>query len=214
MKSRLRALKSLGGPFPAFDPSSAPEEPQALFVAWLEDAIELDVMEPHAMTLSTVDHEGFADARVLILKHVDKKGWYFATSSAGPKGAQIEGNANVALTFYWPPLGRQVRIRGRAVATDADARDADFLARPIGSRASALIARQSEALVSPEDLETETSLALGRLSTSPHLVAPNWALYYVSPREIEFFQADTDRRHHRLRYRAEDKKWRRERLWP
>lgn len=112
MKRQLRALKSLAGPFPPFDPDAAPDEPDALFVVWLQDAIDAGVMEPHAMTLSTVDEEGRPDARVQILRNLDEQGWHFATTMSGPKDRQIAANPSVALTFYWPQLGRQVRIRG------------------------------------------------------------------------------------------------------
>ncbi|MEV1171904.1 hypothetical protein [Nonomuraea sp. NPDC049784] len=60
-------------------------------------------------------------------------------------------NPNAALTFYWPQLGRQILIRGAAAPAGAAAGAADFLARPAGSRAEALIGRQSEILDDPAD---------------------------------------------------------------
>ena len=59
------------------------------------------------MTLSTTNHNGCPDARVLIMKDVDQHGWYFASSSQSEKGKQILVNPNVALTFYWSLTGRQ-----------------------------------------------------------------------------------------------------------
>jgi pyridoxamine 5'-phosphate oxidase len=214
MKQQLRALKSLAGPFPPFDPEAAPDEPDTLFVTWLQNAIDANVMEPHAMTLSTVDEEGRPDARVLILKNLDERGWYFATTTSGPKGRQLKANPNVALTFYWAELGRQIRIRGTAVNAGSAERDADFLARPIGSRAAALLARQSEVLHSSPDLEAETARARQRLADDPGLIAENWAVFCVVPRDVEFFQGDAERRHQRLAYRRAGPDWVRERLWP
>lgn len=66
--ARLRALPSLAGPLPTFDPDTAPHDPDELFGHWLADAIEAGVVEPQAMTLSTVDPVGRPSARVLILK--------------------------------------------------------------------------------------------------------------------------------------------------
>lgn len=77
------------------------------FAGCLEEAIKAGVPEPHAMTLSTVDAGG-PDARVLLLKDVDENGWYFAANSASPKGRRMTRNAEVALSFYWPTVGRQV----------------------------------------------------------------------------------------------------------
>ena len=65
------------------------------------------------MTISTVDQDGYPDARVLILKNVIDEAFFFASSSESRKGRQLEDNPHVALTFYWPALGRQVRIRAQ-----------------------------------------------------------------------------------------------------
>jgi len=214
MRSELQSLKSLAGPFPAFDISGSPGEPGALFSEWLREAIAQGVKEPHAMTLSTVDENGAPDARLLILKDLDERGWHFATSTGGPKGRQLAGNPAVALTFYWPILGRQVRIRGMAQSADRTERDADFRARVEGARAMALAARQSKVLSSDEDLEEALRSQRQRIAEDPQIVAPNWGLFVVVAREVEFFQGDTERRHERLLYRREAGGWIRERLWP
>jgi pyridoxamine 5'-phosphate oxidase len=214
MKDELRALKSLAGPFPPFDPDTAPDDPRALFASWLREAIEAGIKEPHAMVLSTVDAQGAPDARVLILKNLDHRGWHFATTDSGPKGRQIAGNPQVALTFYWPALGRQVRIRGLAArAEDMDCA-ADFLARPNGAKAVAMLARQSGPLESAQDLDMALAQQLRRLEEAPDLVAANWALFIVRPHAVEFWQGDEDRRHGRLRYLRDADGWSRERLWP
>lgn len=214
MKDALRALKSLSGPFPAFELDGAPDDPKALFSSWLGEAIASGIREPHAMTLSTVDETGAPDARVLILKNLDERGFHFATSDAGPKGRQIALNPQVALTFYWSPLGRQVRIRGMAIALDAAERDADFLARPTGSRAAALLGRQSDVLGSEAELEAGLAEQAARIAADPGIIAPHWALFVAMPHEVEFWQGDEERRHRRLRYRRERTGWTRERLWP
>jgi pyridoxamine 5'-phosphate oxidase len=214
MRDELRALKSLSGPFPAFDADLTPDEPRDLFSTWLRDAIEADIREPHAMVLSTIDENGAPDARVLILKNLDQRGWHFATTGDGPKGRQIAANPCVSLTFYWPQLGRQVRLRGMALLAEAHERYADFRARAPGAKAVALTGRQSEVLGSLRELEDELVVQHRRLHDEPDLVASGWALFIVMPHEIEFWQGDSERRHHRLRYRRDKAGWLKERLWP
>jgi pyridoxamine 5'-phosphate oxidase len=214
MKDELRALKSLAGPFSPFDTDDAPGDPKDLFSIWLREAIEAGIREPHAMTLSTVDEAGSPDARVLILKNLDERGFHFATSNAGPKGRQIAVNPYVALTFYWSPLGRQVRIRGVAIETASAERDADFVAKPAGSRAIALLDRQSDVLSSEAELDAELDVQRERLGDDPDLVAPHWAVFVVMPHEVEFWQGNEERRHRRLRYRRDRGGWIQERLWP
>ena len=63
------------------------------------------------MTLSTVDAAGVPDTRVLILKDVDAGGWHFAISTVSRKGADLAAHPVAALTFYWPEVVRQVRVR-------------------------------------------------------------------------------------------------------
>lgn len=210
----LRSLKSLAGPFESFDTEAAPGTPDELFFSWLQIAIDRGIQEAHAMTLSTVDRDGFPDARVLILKNVDEHGWHFAITRGSPKGQQIDANPHVALTFYWQPLGRQVRMRGTAHDRGPEVRAADFLARPRGSRASGLLARQSDVLLDERELDIGLMAELARIDADPDLVAANWAVYAVVPHEVEFWQGNEQRRHTRLRYRRTAQGWTKERLWP
>lgn len=52
-----------------------PESPTSLFYTWLDTAIERGVPEPHATTLATVDSDGMPDARTLLVKDIDDRGW-------------------------------------------------------------------------------------------------------------------------------------------
>lgn len=210
----LRQLPVLKGAGPGFDTDHAPADPVSLFVAWLQGAVDAGVVEPHAMTLSTVDADGFPQARVLILKGVDAQGWHFAVSSASQKGLDLAAHPAAALTFYWPALVRQVRICGTVVSDGIEASAADFLARPLGSRAMALTLRQSQPLNDAAELDTELEKAYRRLVDDPGLVPDEWISYAVQPALVEFWEGATDRRHQRLRYRRDGARWARELLWP
>ena len=67
-KTKMAGLKTLQSLAPKFTESDLPDNPVDLFSTWLQEAIDLKVPEPHAMTLSTVDKDNMLDARVLILK--------------------------------------------------------------------------------------------------------------------------------------------------
>ena len=200
IKSLLRGLPSLKGPFKVDDYAQFPDNPQEAFTLWLNDAITHGVKEPHAMTLSTVDADGFPDARVLILKNVDHRGWHFASKADSPKGIQIDSSSKVALTFYWPQLGRQIRIRGRATALSASESAADFLERPLGSRATAIASLQSERMDDTAELDKRIAEAQAFIEETPDYVSSLWRLYVVAPEKVEFWQGATDRLHRRLRF--------------
>jgi pyridoxamine 5'-phosphate oxidase len=215
-KTLLRGLPSLKGPFRPLDLDSLPQTPHEAFHNWLQDAINNDVKEAHAMTLSTVDEFGSPDARVLILKNLDHRGWHFAIKADSPKGRQINNNPAVALTFYWTQLGRQIRIRGEAKELSASECAADFLERPIGSKVTALASRQSEILADMTALEQELQKAKEKIESRPDYVAPAWTVLAVAPKTVEFWQGATNRMHQRLRYSisSEDGTWSRDVLHP
>lgn len=193
-----------------------PRAPQAAFECWLNDAILQGVQEPHAMTLSTVDADGIPDARVLILKNVDHRGWHFAIKVASPKGRQLAANPQAALTFYWPALGRQIRLRGTATALPTDECAEDFATRPLGSRISAMASLQSEVLAAPGDLSRRLQEARTFLDNHPQHTEPGWRLFALMPTVVEFWQGTTDRSHQRLRYARTEKEgnWQKQMLWP
>ncbi|MFB7251771.1 pyridoxal 5'-phosphate synthase [Microbacterium sp. NPDC056234] len=130
----LRSLPSLTGIPPAFDPSDAPDTPEQLFLEWISAASEAGVAEPHAMTLATVDRDGFADARTLILKDVDRRGWAFAGHRVSRKSEQLFERPVAALNFWWQPVTRAVRVRGSVIPADADESAADLVARSPAAR--------------------------------------------------------------------------------
>lgn len=168
------------------------------------------------MTLSTVDECGFPDARVLILKNLDQRGWHFAIKADSPKGKQIVNNPAVALTFYWPEVGRQIRIRGQAVQLPAEDCARDFLERPAGSKATALASKQSAVLEDRATLNEQFRRAQEKIAADADYVSEAWKVFAVAARSVEFWQGATDRMHQRLRYETVDagKRWVQQMLYP
>jgi pyridoxamine 5'-phosphate oxidase len=215
VRELLRAIPAFAGNLPGFDPEAAPDDPVPLFVQWLATAIGGQVPEPHAMTLSTVDQLGRPSSRVLVCRDVDAAGaWYFASTAASRKGRELRGNPHAALTFYWPQQGRQIRLRGTVTSAGADRSAADFLARSPQSRAESLTGRQSDVLADPAEVEIALRETRARIAADPDLVAADWTLYALTADEVEFWQADEQRRHTRLRYERAGQAWTRVRLWP
>jgi pyridoxamine 5'-phosphate oxidase len=217
IRSLLRAIPVLTGSAPDFDPSRAPSDPTSLFVEWLQIALGAGVPEPHAMSLSTVDEHGRPDARMLILKDIDSAGWHFAVNGSSRKGADLAVNPVAALTFYWPPLVRQVRVRGPVVADPPEVTAADFLSRSPGARAQVLLQRQSQPLEDPAVVDGPLAQARAELDADPDFVPKEWVSYALSPERVEFWQGDPQRRHQRLLYTADPDAvsgWRTTRLWP
>lgn len=214
MREWLRSVPVFPPTVPEFDPDHPPADPLELFTAWIEQAVEAGQLAPHAATLSTSDADGRVGARILILKDADRRGWSFATHATSPKGHALAANPQAALTFFWPIVGRQVRIEGSVDRASRDESAADFSARPETSRAATLVGRQSEPLAGTEQYEEALSAAQSQLEREPDAIDPAWSVYTVIPSRIEFWQAAHRRAHLRVEYRPRPSGWSSTRLWP
>ncbi|WP_121747601.1 pyridoxal 5'-phosphate synthase [Streptomyces sp. E2N166] len=200
---------------PPFDPATAPGDPLTLFTAWFAEAVAAGQSEPHTVSLATADAEGLPDARVVMLHGADADGWSFATHAGSRKGRHLAARPYAALVFYWPVLGRQVRLRGPVAVAPADVAHADLHARSTGALAAALTGRQSADLDSAAELARASEAAWERAGREPDAPVPSWTLYRLLPDEVEFFQGDARRRHVRLAYRrTEEGGWGTRLLWP
>src|SRR4051794_28460702 len=90
----------------------APANPFALFAQWYLAAEEAQLPEPSAMTLATADAEGNPDARMVLMRGFDERGFAFYTNYKSRKANQLEQNPRAAGVFYWAELMRQIRIAG------------------------------------------------------------------------------------------------------
>ncbi|MFF0222840.1 pyridoxal 5'-phosphate synthase [Streptomyces sp. NPDC004629] len=199
---------------PPFDPAAAPDTPLPLFTTWFAEAVAAGQPEPHTMSLATADADGRPDVRIVMLHGADPAGWSFATHAGSRKGRQLAERPYAALAFYWPVLGRQVRVRGSVAPAPPEQGQADLHARSTGALAAALTGRQSEVLPSTEELRRASEAAWRRAREDPTAPVPTWTLYRLCPAEVEFFQGDANRRHVRLAYTHREGRWARELLWP
>ena len=105
------------------------DEPFRLFAGWFAEAKKSEPNNPDAMTLATVDADGFPNARMVLLKGFDERGFVFYTNLGSVKGRELAEAPRAALTLYWKSLQRQVRVRGEVEpVSDAEA-DAYFASR-------------------------------------------------------------------------------------
>src|SRR5471032_40892 len=125
---------------------TAADEPLRLFSAWLGEATAAEPRDPTAMTLATIDADGLPNARMVLLKGVDERGFVFYTNVESQKGIEMAAHPKVALVFHWKSLNRQVRLRGDIERiTDAEA-DAYFATRPKQAQIGAWASKQSSPL--------------------------------------------------------------------
>ncbi|MBV1852837.1 pyridoxine/pyridoxamine 5'-phosphate oxidase [Catellatospora tritici] len=214
LAATIRALPVMAGPQLRFDPATAPGEPTELFRAWFAEAVAQGVAEPQVMHLSTADAAGRPSGRVVLLRDVTAEGWVFTARSTSRKGRELAANPAAALTFYWPGIGRQVRVGGTVQPASPRRSAADSLARPQYARIPDLAGPESEPLADLGELARAYEAARARLDADPDAVAPDHTVYVLAHDEVEFFHGSPDRRHVRLHYWREPAGWSTTLLWP
>ncbi|MFC5928275.1 pyridoxamine 5'-phosphate oxidase [Cryobacterium melibiosiphilum] len=130
LRRQLRALPDFPDNLPVFDPATAPADPISLFRAWLGEALAADLPAAHAFSLATATAEGAVSSRMLILKDVGVDAFYFASTRSSRKGGELAANPQAAMNFYWPAVGRQIRVVGTVTLESAEESAADWDDRP------------------------------------------------------------------------------------
>jgi len=197
------------------DEKTVQQNPMQQFGLWMEEALKSEVMEPTAMVLATVSKDLKPSARVVLLKEVDKDGFIFFTNYDSKKGQHIGVNSNVAITFFWKELERQVRIEGKAVKINPKLSDQYFQSRPFKSRLGAAASPQSQKVDNRGILEKAMEDLKAQYPDEKIPRPVNWGGYKVIPEAIEFWQGRRSRLHDRVLYEQnDDGKWIISRLAP
>ena len=84
------------------DEGQLPSEPMALFGSWMEEARQSGNPDPTAMTLSTVDKDGFPSSRIVLLKIIEKDRLVFFTNHHSKKAREIRTSSGWQPTFTGP----------------------------------------------------------------------------------------------------------------
>src|SRR6188768_2081118 len=103
--------------------ANASPDPLIQFREWFDEALDLSLPEPNAMTLATSTPDGRPSARIVLLKGLDSRGFVFYTNYQSRKGREIESNPFVSLVFLHHELERQVRVEGKAERVSAEESD-------------------------------------------------------------------------------------------
>ena len=199
-----------GGDFTAAD------EPLRLFAAWFAEAKRAEPVNPDAMTLATVDAAGCPNARMVLLKGFDERGFVFYSNAESIKGREIAAAPKAALAFYWKSLQRQVRLRGDVQAVANEEADAYFATRSRMAQIGAWASKQSSALESRHAFEKAIARFTAKFGVATVPRPPCWVGYRIVPTEIEFWQERPFRLHDRIAFTRDSPTapWTKTRLYP
>lgn len=191
------------------------DSPFEQFRLWYRQTTELDLCDPTAMVLATVDATGQPHQRTVLLKYLDARGLVFFTNYASAKAREIDQHAGVCLHFPWHAVERQVIVQGKAVKIAAQESGAYFRSRPRESQIAAWASRQSQPLASRELLQSRYETLKERFGEDPVPAPDFWGGFRVVPHRFEFWQGRANRLHDRFEYcLTNEQTWEIERLAP
>lgn len=190
-------------------------DPFRQFEQWYREVIDLELPEPNAMILATVSPDGQPWQRTVLLKLFDEQGFVFFTNYHSRKAEQIAGNPRVSLLFPWHPLGRQVKVTGKAAKVSTAESMKYFATRPRGSQIGAWASPQSKVISRRSLLEAKVEEMKRKFAEGQIPLPDFWGGYRVHAESIEFWQARDSRLHDRFYFSlGEDGVWSVDRLAP
>ena len=197
-----------------FDIKNSDSNPFKQFSKWLNEAIRNKVFESTAMTLSTVNKRKVS-SRIVLLKGIENNSFVFYTNFNSRKSKELKNNKNVAAVFWWPQLGKQVRIEGYVKLVNKKRSDHYFSTRSRKSQIGAWASNQSSVLKDRKTLLKKFELIKKRFANKEVLRPNFWSGYEINPFLIEFWQGRENRLHDRIIYKKiNQKKWKKYRLNP
>jgi pyridoxamine 5'-phosphate oxidase len=194
-------------------------DPITFSCEWIKDALNLDIVNPNSAIVSSASLSGDIikpNARVVLVKEVNEKGYVFYSHYNSVKGQELENNPYVSLLFFWDDLARQIRISGKIEKLSPEKSDEYFHSRPRGSQISACISNQSRPISDRQSLDEKMNKLSIELEGKDINRPDTWGGYVIIPEQIEFWQGQHDRMHDRILFvkNNNSREWEKSRLEP
>jgi pyridoxamine 5'-phosphate oxidase len=195
-------------------PEAPGPDPLVLFQTWYEEAVRVEAGSADAFALATTDARGQPGVRIVLFKGLADGKLRFVTNLESRKAKDLGENARAAVVFFWPKLGRQVRMEGTVKAAPAAESDRYFAGRDRDSQLGAWASDQSRPIDSRASLDARLAEARRRFEGRTVERPPHWGMLELTPARVELWLGGEHRLHDRFLYDRVADGWRCERLAP
>ena len=188
--------------------------PFALFSNWYTEAQNGALVNPDVVALASATREGRPSVRMVFYRGIREGGFSFFTNYESRKGRELAENPFAAMVFHWAHLGKQVRIEGPVERLSSKESDLYFHQRPLQSRVTAAVSRQSHPMFDESAFLAEIRKLEQAAETTPVARPLDWGGFKLMPSRYEFWIHSDHRRHHRTLYEKDGVVWKESRLYP
>ena len=151
---------------------------------------------------------------MVLLKHINDFEIGFFTNLESDKAHDIQYNENVAVTFFWPSLEKQVRILGKASELSRAIVLDYHSSRPRLSQIAAYTSIQSKELESIGKLDDEFRVTEEKFKNQEIPLPNHWGGYKITIHSIEYWSGRPSRLHERVSLKFINNEWIEKRLYP
>ena len=191
-----------------------PGQPLSLLDSWISEAKERGLVEPNAMSISTVSPSGSPRSRMVLLKMVEGDEIGFFTNLESDKSLEIARCDSVAVTMWWPEMERQVRMEGTAYQMERSQVEEYHHSRSRKSRIGAWASAQSREMDSKDDLRQRFEEFESKFEGSEVPLPPHWGGFRITVNRVEYWSGRPSRLHERIVLERGSDEWSQKRLYP
>ena len=171
--------------------------PFNLFQSWFDEAVAVEINDPDAIALASVNADGMPSVRMVLLRRWSEDGFLFFTNYESRKAGELLATGKAAFCMHWKSLRKQIRVIGQVCKATAAQSDTYFDSRGRGSQIGAWASEQSRPLASRAALMAKVDEFNKKFPGSVQR-PPHWGGFCLVPDEIEFWADGEHRLHDRF----------------
>ena len=190
------------------------EVPLKKFKKLYEMAFEKKQLNIEAACISTIGKNNQPDGRFVNIKYFWSEGLTFFSNYESPKAQQIKKNKKVSITFFWPTIDCQIRIKAFGKKIPLTESDNHFSIRSHSKNALAISSMQSKEIKSYIEVKKKYDEVFNTHNIDLHQRPSYWGGFILNPFYYEFWTAHPSRINKREAYEYNKNKWKKKILEP